>query len=175
MDRYVTTAIAGLRARLTYLRNWELVNVALVPAQVAVIWYATGDAAVAWRLRALGMLLVSYLLLQGGIYWHLKLQAVRRVSGGLPAWFVPVFSGLKWTNPLLIGAAAAYVMLGRHGAGTADRAWSLAILAFAYIEHVNYYVRQLMHDTAADAAYLKRFRRLRHAPLRRDLASARSR
>ena len=113
----VTTIADVVRRRLNYLRNWELANVALIPASVAVIWYASGDAA---------------------------------------AWFAPVFTWLRRTNPWVIGGAALYVVVGHHGAGTADQAWSLAILAFAYVEHVNYYVRQLMHDTVADVAYLRR-------------------
>jgi len=39
---------------------------------------------------------------------------------------------LKRTNPCVIGGAAVYVLVGHHGAGVVDRAWSLAILAFAY-------------------------------------------
>ncbi|WP_373061166.1 hypothetical protein [Gemmatimonas sp.] len=96
-------------------------------------------------------------------------------SGDAAAWFAPVFTCLRRTNSWVIGLAALYVDVGHQRAGTADRAWSLAILAFAYVEHVNYYVRQLMHDRVADVAYLRRYRRLRHAPLRRDLASTRSR
>jgi len=46
---------------------------------------------------------------------------------------------------------------------------------FAAIEQGNDYVRQLMHATNADVASLRRFRRLRRAPLRRDLDRARSR
>ena len=61
------------------------------------------------------------------------------------------------------------------GAAFDDRAWGLVVLALAYVEPVNYYVRQLMHDTVADVAYLRRYRRLRRAPLRRELDAVHAR
>ena len=170
----LTNTADALQRRLSYLRNWELGNVALLPAEAAVIWVTSGDLSVTWHLRALSMFFVSYLFLQGGIYWHLKLECVRRHAVGVPAWFVPAFTWLRRTNLGVIGGAAVCVFVGRHGSGAADRAWSIAIVAFAAVENVNYYVRQLMHDTDAHVAYLRRFRRLRHPPLRRDLDRARS-
>ena len=166
------TSPTSLERRLRYLRNWELGNVALVPFLVALMWRSTGDPGTAWHLRWIGLVFVSYLLLQGGVYWHLKLRIVRRTDYALPAWFPPVFSALRFTNPLLMLSAGAYMLLA-DGPSTTDRAWGLVVLALAYVEHINYYVRQLMHDTHADVLYLRRYRRLRHAPLRRDLDAAR--
>jgi hypothetical protein len=56
-----------------------------------------------------------------------------------------------------------------------DRAWALVLLVLAALEHVNYFVRQLMHDTPADVAYWRRYRRLRRPPLRDDLDAAAAR
>ena len=47
------------------------------------------------------------------------------------------------------------------------------LVAFAGLEHVNYFHVQLMHDTRADWAYLLRHRRLRRAPLADDLRRTR--
>lgn len=163
---------SALQRRLRYLRNWELANVVLVPAAVALIWRGTGDTAAVWLLRWIGLGFVSYLLLQGGVYWHLKLRMARRADHAMPAWFAPVFSTLRRTNPVLMIGTAAY-MIGADSIAPDDRAWGVVVLALAYVEHVNYYVRQLMHDTEADMAYLRRYRRLRYAPLRRDLDAAR--
>ena len=162
------TVATALKRRLRYLRNWEFGNVLLIPAVVACMWRSSGDPVAAWHLRWIGLAFVSYLLLQGGGYWHLKLRMVGQSDHALPAWFWPVFSTLRRTNPVLMVGAAAY-MGAVEGAAFDDRAWGLVVLALAYVEHVNYYVRQLMHDTEADVAYLRRYRRLRRAPLRRDL------
>lgn len=169
----MTSHMTTLERRLRYLRNWELGNVVLIPCVVVLMWRGTGVPVGAWHLRWIGLVFVSYLLLQGGVYWHLKLRVVRRSSLGLPAWFSAVFSLLRRTNPLLMVSAGAYMLLAT-GPSTEDRAWGLVILTLAYVEHVNYFVRQLMHDTDADVVYLRRYRRLRHAPLRRDLDAARS-
>ncbi|HYW33432.1 MAG TPA: hypothetical protein VE869_18160, partial [Gemmatimonas sp.] len=63
-----------MQRRLRYLRDWELLNVALIPGTVVLMWWSTGSTAAAWHLRWLGLGFVSYLLLQGGVYWHLKLR-----------------------------------------------------------------------------------------------------
>jgi len=133
----VTTAAERVRQRLRYLRNWELANVVLIPVLVAIMWSTTGDPAAEWRLRAIGMLFVSYLLLQGGVYWHLKLRAVCNGDARLPRRFVPAFATLRRSNPWLIGVATVYVAVGDRSAVTADRAWGLAILAFAYCRAVS--------------------------------------
>lgn len=162
----------AVQQRLRYLRNWELMNVALIPAIVVLMWRSTGDSAASWTLRWIAVAFVSYLLLQGGIYWHLKLRMVSRTEA-VPTWFAPVFTVFRRSNPVLMVGAAVY-MLAADGASTGDRIWGLAALGFAYVEHVNYYIRQLMHDTPADVDYLRRYRRLRHAPLRRDLDTLRA-
>ncbi len=159
--------------RLRYLRNWELANVVLIPGIVALMWRSTGEAAAEWQLRWIGVIFVSYLLLQGGSYWHLKLRMLSSTNREAPTWFAPLFSLLRRSNPVLMIGAAVF-MLATDGASTVDRAWALALLGFAYVEHINYYVRQLMHDTPADLAYLARYRRLRHSPLRRDLDAVRA-
>jgi hypothetical protein len=134
-----------------------------------VLWTRSGGA-VAWALRLPGLLLVSFLLLQGTLYWHLKLRSVRDRTA-LPGWFCPVFRALRASSVAGIALAAAGAgVLWRAGVGgPADLGWAAGLLGFAGLEHVNYYHRQLMHDTAADWRYLRRHRRLRRAPLAVDL------
>lgn len=172
-SQLTTTRMQVVELRLRYLRGWELLNVVLVPATVCLMWWSTGDTLAGWHLRWVGLGFVSYLLLQGGVYWHLKLRMVTG-GGAMPAWFAPLFSALHRSNPVLMALAAAYMLLVATNASTRDRAWGLFILGLAYVEHVNYFVRQLMHDSDADVAYLRRYRRLRRSPLRRDLDAARA-
>ena len=103
------TVASTLQRRLRYLRNWELGNVALIPAAVALMWRSTGDPAAAWGLSWIGLGFVSCLLLPGGVYWHLKVRMVGQSDHALPTWFWPVFSTLRRTNPVLMAGAAAYM------------------------------------------------------------------
>ncbi len=155
--------------RLRWLRNWELVNVFLLPAVFIWLWIE-GGGAVSWQLRVPALVMVSYLLAQGTLYWHLKIESVQERSA-LPASFCRTFRTLGATSllgfALVIGVIALSALRG-HG-DTADFAWAAGLLTFAALEYINYYHRQLMHDTAADWAYLRRYRRLRRAPLAVDI------
>ena len=160
------------------LRDWELANVAVIPATIWLMWRGTGDPVGAWTRRAVGVAAVSYLLFQGGLYWHVKLRALRAGRRELPGWFSTLFGAFHRTNPLLLAAAGVWMVAGAtaaRGGRAEDRAWALVLLVLAALEHVNYFVRQLMHDTPADVAYWRRYRRLRRPPLRDDLDAAAAR
>ena len=129
-----------------------------------------GDGDVGWTLRLLALVPLCYILVQGSFYWHLKIRAV--VYGTqLPSYFSTVFRFFQVSNIPALGipfvVLLTAILLDR--ASVADVAWSASLLAFAILEHINYYVYQLMHDTANDLAYLKRHRKFRRAPLAEDL------
>ena len=119
-------------------------------------------------LAAPALALVCYLLLQGVLYWHLKLGSVVRRQP-LPAYFQPLYRVLKQANLPLIAAVAGFVAVTSAAATKADLAWAYGLLAFAVLEHVNYYHYQLMYDTRAAFASLRRNGRLRKAALGLDL------
>ena len=161
---------AALVRRVRHLRGWEAFNVVFLPALFLWLWR---DAAPAWRLRLPPLLMVVALLAQGTLYWHLKLGALRH-RAPLPSWFCAAFRAWRTASFAGLALVLAAVVLGVvRGVGRgADVAWSVGLLAFALLEHVNYYHVQLKHDSAADLAYLRRHRRLRPAPLATDLARA---
>jgi hypothetical protein len=163
--------MADLAARLRYLRNAEAAIALVLPAAIVMHWTSDG-APVAWPLRALALALVSALLIQGALYWHLKLRSVQTGSG-LPPWFAPLYRGLRRAN---VAAFALYggvfAFAATRGLPPADLAWSGALFVFAVLEHVNYYHRQLMYDNAHDVRALLKRRRLRRAALGTDLARA---
>ncbi len=65
----------SLQRRLASLRNLELFNALFLPS---VFWWLWRDAdAQTFVARGVGMALVSVLLVQGGVYWHLKLRALK--------------------------------------------------------------------------------------------------
>ena len=162
-----------LLRRLRSLRNWEFLNIFLLPF---VLWLILGQATAAtWLLYGYAMGLVCWLLMQGTLYWHLKLRALTRKTRRLPSYFVPTFLTFRLSNlvcfvlfPLLAGYLRATGQVQGGQLVGATLLWFFAIL-----EHINYYHLQLMHDNLHDIRYLIQHKRLRPSPLRSDLAYAR--
>ena len=165
--------MADLVGRLRYLRNAEALIAVAMPAALIAVWANTGRP-VAWPLRLSGAALVSALLVQGALYWHLKLAAVTTGSG-MPPWFERLFTSLRRINLAAFSAYAIVLALAAaNGAPRADLGWSAALLAFAVLEHVNYYHWQLMYDTSGTLRSAWRRRGLRPAALGVDLRRART-
>lgn len=156
-----------LPARLRYLRNAEAFCSVALPVLLCFNWQQSATP-VAWAMRLPALALVSFLLLQGVLYWHLKLDSVVRRQP-LPAYFQPLYRVLKQANLPLVVAVAGFVAVTSAAATKADLAWACGLLAFAVLEHVNYYHYQLMYDTRAAFASLRRNGRLRKAALGLDL------
>lgn len=157
-----------LHSRMTYLRNAEAFCSLAVPALFCQQWLRSG-APVAWEMRGAALALLSYILLQGVGYWHLKLQSVLRRQP-LPAYFQALYRFFKYSNFLLIAAVAVFIAaVSDASTWTADLTWSYGLLAFGLLEQINYYHYQLMYDTRAAFAYLRRNGRLRRAALGLEL------
>lgn len=154
--------------RFKYLRSAEAAVAVLLPIVFPAYWIRSA-APVSWPFAIAVLALVSYLLVQGAIYWHLKHQALVG-SVRLPVSFGPLFSFFRKSNLVLFCvfsiAAIAYVLVA---GWSIDLAWPLALFAFSVLEYVNYYHYQLMYDTADSVRYVKRNHRLRRAALGTDL------
>lgn len=155
--------------RLRYLRNWEFVNIFLMPVfiyiSLAVLWGKD------WLAFGLGAFIISFILAQGAFYWHLKLRCVQENRAALPPYFHRLFTFFKRSNLALIAlypilAVAGWLLPGLH-----FRAPVLAhfVYGFGVLEQVNYYYYQLSHDNANDIRYLLKYKRLRRSPLWVDL------
>lgn len=162
-----------LSGRLRYLRNAEALIAVALPAALVSHWISAGHP-IAWPLRAAGLALVSVLLLQGALYWHLKHASVTSRTG-LPPWFVPLYTALRRANLVAVAVVASWIAIAAStGTSRADVAWSAALLAFAVLEHVNYYRWQLMYDTGRDVRALWRRKALRRSALGAELRRARA-
>jgi hypothetical protein len=75
-----------LHRRLVMLRNLEFFNVFFLPFCLVVILRRFEIAT--WILIAYTLFLVAFILLQGALYWHLKIKALRD-GHGLPQYFLP--------------------------------------------------------------------------------------
>lgn len=159
----------ALKKRLTYLRDREAL--AAVVLSILFPWnWLSGGGDIAWGLRVPALVLFSGILLQGTLYWHLKLRTLEQHTS-FPAYFPALFTAFKWFNTVAIVAVlAALIFASGSSATTADLGWTAALLGGALLEQINYFYYQLMYDTRAAFDYLRRNKRLRKAALGLDIA-----
>jgi len=105
------------------------------------------------------------------LYWHLKLQSVRRDERALPSYSYQIFRLFKWVNVLLLAVYPALFFVDRSSTDIDFGAsiWSHLIYIFSILEYVNYYHYQLSHDSMNDIRYLMRHRKIRRSPLWKDM------
>ena len=157
-----------LSNRFNYLRGMEALAAVVLPIIFILDWRKSAGT-VHWPLGLSALLAVSYLLVQGALYWQLKHSALS-AAVPLPRYFDRLFSAFKASNLVLFGAVALGFTVQLVSAGWSRQlAWPLGIFLFAVLEHINYYHYQLMYDTSASVRYVLRNRRLRRAALGVDL------
>ena len=155
--------VEKILARFRYLRNTEAIFAIGFPPLFLYFW--SGSAVpVNLPLRLLALALVCFVLAQGALFWHLKLQSVA-TRKELPNSFRSLFLAFKFTNLFLFAVFIAWASQYFGNASTSDLWWSGGIFVFAVLEHINYYHYQLMYDTAGAWKALSQNRRLRRAAL----------
>jgi hypothetical protein len=165
MDRLLMQALS---IRLKYLRSREALAAVLLPAVIVWRWSNT-EGEIAWTLRLAALAMLALILMQGTLYWHLKLRSLEN-QAPLPTYFRRLFSAFKWANLALIGGILAALRLSDDGSlSDAVVGWTLGLLAGAMLEQINYFYYQLMYDTRAAFAYVMRNKRLRKAALAVDM------
>lgn len=162
----------AIQSRMKYLRNAETFCAVFLPLLFWNDWRGS-DGPVAWDLRIAATALMSYILLQGALYWHLKLRGFTR-HRPLPAWFTPLYQGFKYSNVIAMAAMLAWLAHRAVAVTSADLWWAACVLALVAAEQINYFHYQLMYDTRAAFAYLRRNGRLRQAALALDLKRGKS-
>lgn len=162
----------AIQARMKYLRNMEAFCAFCLPLVFYWDWRKS-DTPVAWDLRIAATVVMSYILLQGALYWHLKLQTFTQHQS-LPAWFQQLYKAFKYSNVIAIIAVLALVASRSAEVTNADLGWAGCVLALVVAEQINYYHYQLMYDTRGAFAYLRRHGRLREAALALDLKRAKT-
>ncbi len=156
--------------RLRYLRTGEFFNVVFLPAILALGLVVSSVPT--WGLYALTMALICFILVQGGLYWQLKLHIVLGKANGLPPWFATRYAAFKRANVVLLGLVAVLMIVFRLAGWSRgwEILWATLLWMFAGLEHVNYYHWQLMYDNARDLRWLFSQKRLRRSHLAEDLA-----
>ncbi len=111
------------------------------------------------------MVLNGILLLQGSYFWFRYKQLIeKRVTVEVFGIF-RVFGSL---NLFLIVLSLVLLLLFPFQ-GSYDRIGAWAFFALAVLEYINYFEIQLMYDNKNDLSYVRRYRRLKTAKLRRIL------
>ncbi len=120
-----------------------------------------------------GLLVCVFILYQGQHYWKLKLRRLKgeRVEQRKNLRF---FRNSKFANQILISLMPAVLLLQFFISNWELKAenlmgWAVFANAFAIIEHLNYYVRQISIDNKADLRYVLKQKRLKKASLAKDL------
>ncbi len=155
--------------RLLYLRNWEFINIFLLPV---CLYITLASLKVQnWQPYAFSVFIICVILMQGTFYWHLKLRAILKNETTLPSYFSQTFSIFKLVNVVLLSIYLVLIISSQTISFTNFQAtvWSNAIFIFAILEHINYYHYQLSHDNLNDINYLIRHKKIRRSPLCIDL------
>lgn len=155
--------------RLLYLHNWEFANIFLLPVCLFVILISAKVKN--WQAYAFGIIVVCFILAQGTLYWHLKLQTVCKDEPALPSYFRPTFLFFQRSDIILLFGYPILVASNKLLSPIDFQAslWSNGIFLFAILEYVNYYHYQLSHDNINDIRYLIKHRKIRRSPLYVDL------
>ena len=151
--------------RLRYLCYGELLNVFAVP--FALWYFAFKRGETPGLISSVAAIFVSFILLQGVVYWRMKLTATQtdsEISVEKLKLFRPIRS-LNWL--ILIAWWAIALLTGPH----TQFEWIAGIFLWTLVllEQINYFYFQLMYDFSADWKRLLKTRRLRKPSLRRQL------
>lgn len=119
-------------------------------------------------------LLLEFLLLQGTMYWYIKLKRFRNEKTFITSEKVVYkLIKLRKINLLLIAIplfAFIYDLLHLQSPLPIGGLFiALFIYLFAILEYINYFYTQLSYDNISDLRYLKQQRALKQASIKRDI------
>jgi hypothetical protein len=97
--------------RLLSLRNWEFINIFFLPV---CLYSALKSREVQhWEPYVFCMFVLCVILIQGVIYWHLKLQTIYKNGIALSPCFYQFFSFFKWANIVLLSIYPVLIISSR--------------------------------------------------------------
>jgi len=157
--------------RLSWYYPTELFNVFLFSGILiyVVVSYGLMDT----LFLTYGLLVMIFILYQGQHYWKLKLHRLQGKPFDVGR-NLSFFRRMKSANVVLIALMPIPLLIQLYVSGWVIGSkmlfgWAIVANVFGILEHINYYHRQLMIDNDADVRYVKRYRRLKTASLKKDL------
>jgi len=164
----------GLIRRLRYLWTFELFDSLFLPALA--VWLARFLDQPLGVTSIYAMALTACILLQGALYWWMRLDGVKRQRRLVRSRFA-AFAVLRGINWSLLGIGGVLLLLALlrivPWASSMDGVVAFCFWVLALLEQINYYCWQLMYDCPSDGDYLRRQKRLRRASLAAILAGNR--
>ncbi|SJZ73875.1 hypothetical protein SAMN04488128_1011411 [Chitinophaga eiseniae] len=121
-----------------------------------------------------GLAVFSFVLWQGQYYWKLKLRGLKGTAIDQQK-SLALFRNAKQINLVLIAfiPVVLLVQIRLSGGDIQLLGYAIAANVMGILEHVNYYIRQLMIDNEYDLRYLLRYKRLKIPSLVKDLRDGR--
>ncbi|WP_100404082.1 general stress protein [Bacillus sp. FJAT-42315] len=117
-------------------------------------------------------LLLEFLLLQGSVYWYVKLKRLKTKNTSVtPIWLVQRLKKLQKVNiGLMIVGGILFVVDVLIWYPSLPTGLSVAgfIYVFACLEYINYYHIQLSYDNLSDIRYLLKSKKLKQACMSKD-------
>ena len=161
-----------LRRRYQWLWTGEAVSAALFAAFL--LWAADQDGVwQRWIARTYSVGVVILILVQGIVWWRVKLRLLQQNQRQIPASTLRAFRWWRRINWLFIGSFLLVVLIAtqltQQPLASTDTWLGLLFLGGAVLEQINYYYVQLMYDSAYDWAYLRTHQRLRRGTIARAL------
>ncbi len=125
-----------------------------------------------------GMFLVVFVLMQGTYYWRTKLNKLRGHNVSYQDILVE-FKIFQNINNYIISLFPIILLVvvfffNKIFVLQANKGWALFAYAFGIAEHINYFYVQLMYDNGNDWKYLRIYKKLKIASLRKDFNSNRT-
>jgi hypothetical protein len=160
----------ALQRRYTYLWTGETMSALLFT--VLLLYFAYRDGAWQhWIARTYSLGVLILVLIQGSVWWRLKLRCLRRKQRYLSPHILNSYRRWRRINWWLIGGFPGVVVIAaqitRQPFLSADTGFGLIFWAGAILEQINYYYYQLMYDSPHDWAFLRRYRRLKQGAIAR--------
>jgi hypothetical protein len=151
--------------RLSHLYFLEFINIFILPLA---FWLFAHTKNQDLGLNSMvTMTLNGVLLLEGSYLWFCISRQLRTKK---QRDFIKTFRVLKNLN-LVLFILTIVILLSNPFLGTLDKIGATLFLALAILEHINYFEFQIMYDNKNDLDYLKQYRRLKIAKLKRRINS----
>lgn len=161
-----------LRRRYQSLWTGEAFSALLFVAFL--LWFAYQDGVwQRWVARSYSVGVVILILLQGIVWWRVKLRVLQHHQRQMPMHILRAFRWWRRVNWICIGSFPLVVLIATQLTAqplfSPDTWLGLLFLGGAVLEQINYYYVQLMYDSAYDWAYLRTHQRLRRGTIARAL------
>jgi len=113
--------------------------------------------------------LLEFILLQGSLYWYLKLKQVRQnIFSSLPPTQLRVFYLLKKLN-LFLFAIGAIILIYQLTTLSTKIYWFLFLYLFALVEYINYFHIRLSYLSPEEIKEFKRQKGFKSSKLAKEL------